>query len=146
MSVGADYSDYSFPLKWKSYFDRTEANLESHQLLWTDQHLGDIEINEEELYGTLTHFRELVHHTRAFDHWNACAEYIRQRNAATFTFLVCSTAHAKQLVSNLSPFTETKVWKLYVYCKREKQKSSDWLEEYNWVSDDCIYAAKKSWI
>jgi hypothetical protein len=147
MAAGIDHYHLSFPPKWQSYFDRNEVNLESYQLIWADRQLEEIEINEEELFSTLKKFRELVNHTKAFDHWRICFNYIQKKKADTFTFLVCSAAYAKDLVPKLCPFTEAKVWKVYVYCAEgDRHNQFEWLEDYNRVSKVWIHKGKCQYV
>jgi hypothetical protein len=103
--------------KWHPYFDRHDVNLESHQLLWADIKLSELE-DENEIFSTLTKFRQLVNYTKAFDHWNNCLRHIEKCHV-TFTFLVCSALYAKVIVPKLWVFRKTNVWKVYIYCEDE---------------------------
>lgn len=139
---GSDNYHLSLPSKWQVYFDRNEVNLKSHQLLWADWKFDDIDNNDEVLFSTLTQFRELVSHTKVFDHWRTCLNYIEKKNVDTFTFLVCSAAYARDLIPKLWPFKKRMVWKVYVYCTDDSQDQFKWLEPYNGVSRILIYVVR----
>jgi hypothetical protein len=141
-TVEANNYDLSFPPEWQTYFDRGEVNLESYRLLWADQKLDDIEINEEELFFTSTQFHQLVNHTKVFDHWRTCLDYIEKKDADTFTFLICSAAYAKDMVLKLWPFEKVKVWTVYVYCAEDRKNQLEWLEHYNSVSKILIHVLR----
>ncbi|UJR11431.1 hypothetical protein I4U23_015611 [Adineta vaga] len=101
--------------KWHPYFDRHDVNLTSYQLLWTDIKLSELE-DEEEIFSTLTKFREVVNYTKAFDHWRYCLKHIEKCHDV-FTFLVCSVRYAQDIIPELLPFRKTNIWKVYIYGK-----------------------------
>ena len=104
--------------KWHPYFNRQEVNLESHQLLWADIKLSELE-DENEIFTALTKFRQLVHYTKAFDNWKNCLRHIEKCHD-TFTFLVCSVLYAKDIVPGLWRLEKTNVWKVYIYCENKE--------------------------
>lgn len=124
----------SFPPQWQVYFNRNEPNLESHQLLWADRRLDDININGEELFSTLTQFHQLVNYTKAFDHWRTCLDYIKKTDDDTSTFLVCSVAYAKGIIPQLHFLEKITVWRVYVYCPEGLQNQLEYLERNSSVS------------
>jgi hypothetical protein len=139
---GANKYHLYFPSKWQVYFNRDEENHESHQLLWADWKLDDIDINDEELFSTLTQFRQLVNYTKAFDHWRTCLDYIEKKNTDEVTFLVCSAGYAKDIVRKLWPFKKMMVWKVYVYCTEDPQNQLEWLECDDGVSKFLIHEVR----
>ena len=112
-----NYNLIGLPPKWHPYFDRHDVNLESHQLLWADINLSELE-DEEKIFSTLTKFRQLVNYTKAFDNWKYCLRHIEKCHD-TYTFLVCSAHYAMDIVPKLWPFKKTNVWKVYIYCEDE---------------------------
>ena len=132
------YDSLVSPL-WRLYFDRRQANLESHQLLWLDVRLSgaggdDDDVQDAELYSTITRFRQLVNFTRAFDHWRLCLKNIEKKSDA-FTFLVCSPAYANDIVPRLFDYTQPNVWKVYVYCQTDNTIDPNFLKKYGKVSE-----------
>ena len=104
--------------KWHPFFDRNDVNLESHQLLWADIKLSELE-DGDNIFDTLTKFHQLINYTKAFDHWRKCLEYI-QKCHDTYTFLVCSNLYAEDILPKLELSGKTNVWKVYIYGDVEK--------------------------
>ena len=116
---GAISSNFGLEPKWDPYFNREDSNLESHQLLWLDSKLSEL---EDTIFNTLTKFRQLVNYTKAFDYWRYCLKYIKKCRD-TFTFLVCSSRIASDIIPELQPFMKTNVWKIYIYGENEEFQS-----------------------
>ena len=140
-NAAAADNDYShlFSPRWHPYFDRTQANLESHQLLWLDFRLSeaggdDDDEQDMQMNSTITRFRQLVNFTRAFYDWRLCLEYI-EKNSDAFTFFVCSPAYANVIVPRLFDYTQPNVWKVYIYCENHNSVNPDWLDKFDKVSE-----------
>lgn len=116
-TISLNSSLFGLDPKWHPYFDRQDFNLESHQLLWLDSKLSELE-DEDKILDTLTKFRQLINYTKAFDHWRYCLKHIEKSND-TCTFLVCSNRITADIIPQLQPFTQTNVWKIYVYGENE---------------------------
>lgn len=112
---------YGLEPKWHRYFDREDSNPESYQLLWLDMKLSELE-DEDTILNTLTKFRQLVNYTKAYDSWKNCLRYIEKCHD-TYTFLVCSSKFAGEIIPLLKPFAKTNVWKIYIYGENEEFQS-----------------------
>ncbi|UJR11417.1 hypothetical protein I4U23_015597 [Adineta vaga] len=115
-------------------FDRERLNLESHQLVWCDNHVHD------GLNGDLTisKLREIVDYTKFFDNQDSCKHYL-QESQYVVCFLVCSDNIGKQLIPEIHHLQNIR--SIFVYSQNSEHLQS-WPSSYTKVKK--VYTNHKS--